>query len=108
MPAVLKSSGLCYVFGLVVPFMEMITTSLGKGLLFVRLYGVRCLRVALLHFFTHFIFLIHQLLQASAASFFQVRTPGSSEKRVGEREEKAGHEPPEVQVTAQDNTENKR
>lgn len=46
--------------------------------------------------------------QASAASFFQVRTPGSSEKRVGEREEKAGHEPPEVQVTAQDNTENKR
>ncbi|POI32056.1 hypothetical protein CIB84_004190, partial [Bambusicola thoracicus] len=46
--------------------------------------------------------------QASAASFFQVRTPGSSEKRVGEREEKARNEPPEVQVTAQDNAENKR
>jgi len=56
MPAVLKSSGLCYVFGLVVVIISMNGTSLGKGLLFVRLYGVRCLRVALLHFFTHFIF----------------------------------------------------
>ncbi|NXC50882.1 WDHD1 protein, partial [Penelope pileata] len=46
--------------------------------------------------------------QALAASFFQVRTPNSSEKKVEEREEKAGNESPEVQVTAQDNTENKR
>lgn len=66
------------------------------------------LRVALLHFFIHLLFLMHQLLQASAASFFQVRTASCSEKRVGEREEKAGNEPPVVQVTAQDNTENKR
>ncbi|OXB53774.1 hypothetical protein ASZ78_012292 [Callipepla squamata] len=49
-----------------------------------------------------------QLLQASAASFFQVRTPSSSEKRVGEREEKAGNEPSGVQASAQDSTENKR
>ncbi|NXJ13230.1 WDHD1 protein, partial [Odontophorus gujanensis] len=46
--------------------------------------------------------------QASAASFFQVRTPSSSEKRVGEREEKARNEPSEVQASAQDSTENKR
>uniref|UniRef100_A0A493TEF0 WD repeat and HMG-box DNA-binding protein 1 n=1 Tax=Anas platyrhynchos platyrhynchos TaxID=8840 RepID=A0A493TEF0_ANAPP len=62
--------------------------------------------------------------QASAASFFQTRTPNSSEKTVEERQEKtveerqekaveerqekAGRESPEVKVTAQDNTENKR
>ncbi|XP_066854705.1 WD repeat and HMG-box DNA-binding protein 1 [Anser cygnoides] len=54
--------------------------------------------------------------QASAASFFQTRTPNSSEKAVEERQEKtveerqekAGRESPEVKVTAQDNTENKR
>ncbi|NXK57358.1 WDHD1 protein, partial [Chauna torquata] len=46
--------------------------------------------------------------QALAISFFQTRTPNSSEKTVEEREEKAGSESPEVKVTAQDNTENKR
>ncbi|NXQ89419.1 WDHD1 protein, partial [Nyctibius grandis] len=46
--------------------------------------------------------------QALAASFFQARTPNSSEKKVEEREEKAGNEPHEVKVTAQENTENKR
>ncbi|XP_010578100.1 PREDICTED: WD repeat and HMG-box DNA-binding protein 1 isoform X1 [Haliaeetus leucocephalus] len=46
--------------------------------------------------------------QASAASFFQARTPNSSAKTVEEREEKAGNESHEVKVTAQENTENKR
>ncbi|KFR14644.1 WD repeat and HMG-box DNA-binding protein 1 [Opisthocomus hoazin] len=46
--------------------------------------------------------------QALAASFFQVRTPNSSEKTVEEREEKAGNESHEVKVTAQENTENRR
>ncbi|XP_030308040.1 WD repeat and HMG-box DNA-binding protein 1 [Calypte anna] len=46
--------------------------------------------------------------QASAASFFQVRTPNSSEKTVEEREEKAGNEPHEVQIAPQENTENRR
>ncbi|NXL01314.1 WDHD1 protein, partial [Mesembrinibis cayennensis] len=46
--------------------------------------------------------------QALAASFFQARTPNSSEKTVEEREEKAGSESHEVKVTAQENTENKR
>ncbi|GAB0191157.1 WD repeat and HMG-box DNA-binding protein 1 [Grus japonensis] len=46
--------------------------------------------------------------QALAASFFQARTPNSSEKTVEEREEKAGNESHEVKVTAQENTENKR
>ncbi|NXL94080.1 WDHD1 protein, partial [Alectura lathami] len=46
--------------------------------------------------------------QALAASFFQARTPNSSEKKVEEKAEKAGNYCPEVQVTAQDNTENKR
>ncbi|XP_009994758.1 PREDICTED: WD repeat and HMG-box DNA-binding protein 1 [Chaetura pelagica] len=46
--------------------------------------------------------------QASAASFFQVRTPTSNEKTGEERQEEAGHEPHEVQVTAQENTENRR
>ncbi|NWH69654.1 WDHD1 protein, partial [Piaya cayana] len=41
--------------------------------------------------------------QASAASFFQARTPNSSEK-----EEKGGNESHEIKVTAQENTENKR
>ncbi|NXY45841.1 WDHD1 protein, partial [Ceuthmochares aereus] len=43
--------------------------------------------------------------QASAASFFQARTPNSSEKTG---EEKAVNESHEVKVTAQENTENKR
>ncbi|XP_053922789.1 WD repeat and HMG-box DNA-binding protein 1 [Cuculus canorus] len=43
--------------------------------------------------------------QASAASFFQARTPNSSEKTG---EEKAGNESHEVKVTTQENTENKR
>ncbi|XP_050753369.1 WD repeat and HMG-box DNA-binding protein 1 [Gymnogyps californianus] len=46
--------------------------------------------------------------QASAASFFQARTPNSSEKPVEEREEKGGNESHEVKVTAQENTENRR
>ncbi|NWS13580.1 WDHD1 protein, partial [Pachyramphus minor] len=56
--------------------------------------------------------------QASAASFFQPRTPtpNPSEKAVEEREEKAveeregkaGNESHEVKVTAQENTENRR
>ncbi|KFQ21284.1 WD repeat and HMG-box DNA-binding protein 1, partial [Mesitornis unicolor] len=46
--------------------------------------------------------------QALAASFFQVRTPNSGEKTVKEREEKPGNESHEVQVTAQDNTENRK
>ncbi|NXP72707.1 WDHD1 protein, partial [Ramphastos sulfuratus] len=46
--------------------------------------------------------------QALAASFFQPRTPNSSEKTVEEREEKAGNESQEVKVTAQENTENRR
>ncbi|KAF1497333.1 WD repeat and HMG-box DNA-binding protein 1, partial [Eudyptula minor novaehollandiae] len=46
--------------------------------------------------------------QALAASFFQARTPNSSEKTVEEREEKAGNESHEVKVPAQENTENKR
>ncbi|NXN71803.1 WDHD1 protein, partial [Himantopus himantopus] len=46
--------------------------------------------------------------QASAASFFQPRTPNSSEKTVEEREEKAGNESHDVKVTAQENTENRR
>ncbi|XP_057282305.1 WD repeat and HMG-box DNA-binding protein 1 [Pezoporus wallicus] len=46
--------------------------------------------------------------QISAASFFQARTPNSSEKTVEEREEKAGNESHEVKVTAQENTENRR
>ncbi|NXK16977.1 WDHD1 protein, partial [Arenaria interpres] len=46
--------------------------------------------------------------QASAASFFQARTPNSSEKTVEEREEKAGNESHEVKVTPQENTENRR
>ncbi|KFW81171.1 WD repeat and HMG-box DNA-binding protein 1 [Phalacrocorax carbo] len=46
--------------------------------------------------------------QALAASFFQVRTPNSSEKTVEEREEKAGNESHEVKATAPENTENKR
>ncbi|NXG16290.1 WDHD1 protein, partial [Grallaria varia] len=56
--------------------------------------------------------------QASAASFFQPRTPAPSlsektmeereEKTVDEREGKAGNESHEVQVTAQENTENRR
>ncbi|KFP49782.1 WD repeat and HMG-box DNA-binding protein 1, partial [Cathartes aura] len=45
---------------------------------------------------------------ASAASFFQARTPNSSEKPVEEREEKGGNESHEVKVTAQENTENRR
>ncbi|NWH65506.1 WDHD1 protein, partial [Geococcyx californianus] len=43
--------------------------------------------------------------QASAASFFQARTPNSSEKTV---EEKTGNDSHEVKVTTQENTENKR
>ncbi|KFV56817.1 WD repeat and HMG-box DNA-binding protein 1, partial [Gavia stellata] len=46
--------------------------------------------------------------QALAASFFQARTPNSSEKTVEEREEKAGNESHEVKATAPENTENKR
>uniref|UniRef100_A0A8B9PAV2 WD repeat and HMG-box DNA-binding protein 1 n=1 Tax=Apteryx owenii TaxID=8824 RepID=A0A8B9PAV2_APTOW len=46
--------------------------------------------------------------QASAASFFQARTPNSSEKTVEEKEEKAENESPVVKVAAQENTENKR
>ncbi|NWX13891.1 WDHD1 protein, partial [Aegotheles bennettii] len=46
--------------------------------------------------------------QVSAASFFQVRTPNSSEKTVEEREEKPAEESHEVKVTAQENTENRR
>ncbi|NXR13902.1 WDHD1 protein, partial [Semnornis frantzii] len=46
--------------------------------------------------------------QTLAASFFQPRTPNSSEKTVEEREEKAGNESQEVKVTAQENTENRR
>ncbi|NXK02476.1 WDHD1 protein, partial [Herpetotheres cachinnans] len=46
--------------------------------------------------------------QALAASFFQARTPKSSEKTVEEREEKAGNESHEVNVTAQQNTENRK
>ncbi|NXO48658.1 WDHD1 protein, partial [Aramus guarauna] len=46
--------------------------------------------------------------QALAASFFQARTPNSSEKTVEEREEKAGNGSHEVKVTAQENTENKK
>ncbi|XP_065695822.1 WD repeat and HMG-box DNA-binding protein 1 isoform X1 [Patagioenas fasciata] len=46
--------------------------------------------------------------QASAASFFQTRTPNSSEKTAEEREEKAGNEPHEAKVAAQENTENRR
>ncbi|KAM9381306.1 WD repeat and HMG-box DNA-binding protein 1 [Phaethornis superciliosus] len=46
--------------------------------------------------------------QASAASFFQVRTPNSSEKTVEEREEKTGNEPHEVQISPRENTENRR
>ncbi|NXW08941.1 WDHD1 protein, partial [Fregetta grallaria] len=46
--------------------------------------------------------------QALAASFFQARTPNSSEKTVEEREEKAGNESHEVKVTAQENTENNK
>ncbi|NWX40985.1 WDHD1 protein, partial [Steatornis caripensis] len=46
--------------------------------------------------------------QALAASFFQPRTPNSSEKTVEEREEKAGNEPHAVKVTAQESTENRR
>ncbi|NWR85088.1 WDHD1 protein, partial [Furnarius figulus] len=56
--------------------------------------------------------------QASAASFFQPRTPTPNpsekaveereEKVVGEREEKAGNDSQEVKVTAQENTENRR
>ncbi|KAM6273502.1 WD repeat and HMG-box DNA-binding protein 1 isoform 1-T1 [Porphyrio hochstetteri] len=46
--------------------------------------------------------------QVSAVSFFQARTPNSSEKPVEEREEKTGSESQEVKVSAQDNTENKR
>ncbi|XP_065539672.1 WD repeat and HMG-box DNA-binding protein 1 isoform X1 [Lathamus discolor] len=46
--------------------------------------------------------------QISAASFFQARTPNSSEKTVEEREEKAGNESHEVKITAQENTENRR
>ncbi|NXL19904.1 WDHD1 protein, partial [Setophaga kirtlandii] len=48
--------------------------------------------------------------QASAASFFQPRTPASNpgEKTVEEREEKAGNESQEAKVTAQENTENRR
>ncbi|NWR81216.1 WDHD1 protein, partial [Centropus unirufus] len=43
--------------------------------------------------------------QVSAASFFQARTPNSTETTV---EEKAGNESHEVKVTPQENTENKR
>ncbi|KAM6336096.1 WD repeat and HMG-box DNA-binding protein 1 [Podargus strigoides] len=46
--------------------------------------------------------------QASAASFFQARTPISSEKTVEEKEEKAGNESHEVKVTVEENTENRR
>ncbi|XP_005437964.2 WD repeat and HMG-box DNA-binding protein 1 [Falco biarmicus] len=46
--------------------------------------------------------------QALAASFFQARTPTSSEKTVEEREEKTGNESHQVKVTAQQNTENGR
>ncbi|NXI14446.1 WDHD1 protein, partial [Irena cyanogastra] len=48
--------------------------------------------------------------QASAASFFQPRTPATNpgEKTVEEREEKAGNESQEPKVTAQENTENRR
>ncbi|NXV47200.1 WDHD1 protein, partial [Uria aalge] len=46
--------------------------------------------------------------QASAASFFQPRTPNSSEKTVEEREEKAVNESHDVKVAAQENTENRR
>ncbi|KAM9289756.1 WD repeat and HMG-box DNA-binding protein 1 [Cariama cristata] len=46
--------------------------------------------------------------QALAASFFQARTPNSSEKTVEEREVKTGNESHEVKVTAQENTENRR
>ncbi|NXW43296.1 WDHD1 protein, partial [Nyctiprogne leucopyga] len=46
--------------------------------------------------------------QALAASFFQARTPNSSEKTVEEREEKAPNDSHEVKVTAQENTENRR
>ncbi|NXP03494.1 WDHD1 protein, partial [Thinocorus orbignyianus] len=46
--------------------------------------------------------------QASAASFFQARTPDSSEKTVEEKEEKARNESPEVKAIAQENTENRR
>ncbi|NXW69316.1 WDHD1 protein, partial [Hirundo rustica] len=48
--------------------------------------------------------------QASAASFFQPRTPATNpgEKTVEEREEKAGNESQEAKVTAQENTENRR
>ncbi|NXD63528.1 WDHD1 protein, partial [Eolophus roseicapillus] len=46
--------------------------------------------------------------QTSAASFFQARTPNSSEKTVEEREEKAGNESLGAKVTAQENTENRR
>ncbi|NXR63447.1 WDHD1 protein, partial [Rhadina sibilatrix] len=48
--------------------------------------------------------------QASAASFFQPRTPATNpgEKTVEEREEKAGNESQEAKITAQENTENRR
>ncbi|KFQ02998.1 WD repeat and HMG-box DNA-binding protein 1, partial [Leptosomus discolor] len=46
--------------------------------------------------------------QALAASFFQARTPNSSEKTVEDRQEKAGNESHEVKVTAQESTENRR
>uniref|UniRef100_A0A8C6J079 WD repeat and HMG-box DNA-binding protein 1 n=1 Tax=Melopsittacus undulatus TaxID=13146 RepID=A0A8C6J079_MELUD len=46
--------------------------------------------------------------QISAASFFQARTPNSSEKTVEEIEEKKGNESHEIKVTAQENTENRR
>uniref|UniRef100_A0A8C3U3R8 WD repeat and HMG-box DNA-binding protein 1 n=1 Tax=Catharus ustulatus TaxID=91951 RepID=A0A8C3U3R8_CATUS len=48
--------------------------------------------------------------QASAASFFQPRTPATNpvEKIVEEREEKAGNESQEAKVTEQENTENRR
>ncbi|KFQ34621.1 PREDICTED: WD repeat and HMG-box DNA-binding protein 1 [Merops nubicus] len=46
--------------------------------------------------------------QTSAASFFQPRTPNTTEKAVEEREEKAGNESQEVKDTAQENTENRR
>ncbi|NXQ41137.1 WDHD1 protein, partial [Catharus fuscescens] len=48
--------------------------------------------------------------QASAASFFQPRTPATNpvEKIEEEREEKAGNESQEAKVTEQENTENRR
>ncbi|NXI34352.1 WDHD1 protein, partial [Galbula dea] len=46
--------------------------------------------------------------QASAASFFQPRTPNSSEKTGEEREVKAGNESHEVKVAAEENTETRR